>query len=277
MRSAADSFRMSARDAGAPASAGSIFEARNLAKIYPARHGQSVIALQDVNFSVAESEFVVIVGASGCGKSTLLRILAGTLRSSSGTVTLHGTPVEGPSRNVGFVFQSSVLLPWRTVLSNILLPIELQQGKGAEAERRAKEYLELVGLRGFENKYPNELSGGMQQRVSIGRALIHDPTLLLMDEPFGALDAMTREFMNLELLRIWQARRKTVLVVTHSISEAVFLADRVFVMSQRPGRIQDIITVDLPRPRTLDMMNTSEFGRFVKLVRRHFESQGALD
>jgi NitT/TauT family transport system ATP-binding protein len=199
------------------------------------------------------------------------------MRSSSGEVKLRDKPIVGPSRDVGFVFQSSVLLPWRTVLSNILLPIELQQGKGPGDEQRAKEYLELVGLQGFEGKYPNELSGGMQQRVSIGRALIHNPALLLMDEPFGALDAMTREFMNLELLRIWHASRKTVIVVTHSIAEAVFLADRVFVMTRRPGRIQEILAIDLPRPRSLDMLNSPEFGRYTKAIRRHFEAQGALD
>jgi NitT/TauT family transport system ATP-binding protein len=254
-----------------------LFEAIEVSKTYTVRGGDTIVALQNVNFRVAESELVAIVGASGCGKSTLLKILAGTLQRTSGSVLLRGRTVEGPSKNVGFVFQSSVLLPWRTVLSNILLPIELQQGKGPDDERRAKQYLELVGLRGFETKYPNELSGGMQQRVSIGRALIHDPALLLMDEPFAALDAMTREFMNLELLRIWQVSRKTVVIVTHSIPEAVFLADRVFVMTRRPGRIHEILKIDLPRPRTLDMMNSAEFGRYIRMIRRHFEAQGALD
>jgi NitT/TauT family transport system ATP-binding protein len=254
-----------------------LFEARGVNKAYRVREGDMIVALEDVNFSVSEGELVAVVGASGCGKSTLLKILAGTLRSSAGSVLLRGAPIEGPSKDVGFVFQSSVLLPWRTVLSNILLPIELQQGKSKNDEARARQYLDLVGLRGFEGKYPNELSGGMQQRVSIGRALIHNPALLLMDEPFGALDAMTREFMNLELLRIWQASRKTVIIVTHSIPEAVFLADRVFVMSRRPGRIQDILDIDLPRPRSLEMMNSPEFGRFTQIIRGYFQAQGALD
>jgi NitT/TauT family transport system ATP-binding protein len=254
-----------------------LFEARGVNKTYRVREGDTIVALEDVNFSVSEGELVAIVGASGCGKSTLLKILAGTLRSSAGSVLLRGAPVEGPSKDVGFVFQSSVLLPWRTVLSNILLPIELQQGKSKNDEERARQYLDLVGLRGFEGKYPNELSGGMQQRVAIGRALIHNPALLLMDEPFGALDAMTREFMNLELLRIWQASRKTVIIVTHSIPEAAFLADRVFVMSRRPGRIQDILDIDLPRPRSLEMMNSPEFGRLTQIIRGYFQAQGALD
>jgi NitT/TauT family transport system ATP-binding protein len=254
-----------------------LFEARGVNKTYRVREGDTIVALEDVNFSVSEGELVAIVGASGCGKSTLLKILAGTLRSSAGSVLLRGAPIEGPSKDVGFVFQSSVLLPWRTVLSNILLPIELQQGKSKNDEERARQYLDLVGLRGFEGKYPNELSGGMQQRVAIGRALIHNPALLLMDEPFGALDAMTREFMNLELLRIWQASRKTVIIVTHSIPEAAFLADRVFVMSRRPGRIQDILDIDLPRPRSLEMMNSPEFGRLTQIIRGYFQAQGALD
>jgi NitT/TauT family transport system ATP-binding protein len=259
------------------ATAAPLFQAVEVGKTYAVRGGGTIVALQNVNFSVMESEFVAIVGASGCGKSTLLKILAGTMHRTTGSVLLRGRPVEGPSKNVGFVFQSSVLLPWRTVLSNILLPIELQQGKGPDDERRARQYLELVGLRGFDNKYPNELSGGMQQRVSIGRALIHDPALLLMDEPFGSLDAMTREFMNLELLRIWQVSRKTVVIVTHSIPEAVFLADRVFVMTRRPGRIHDILKIDLPRPRTLEMMNSAEFSHYIRMIRRYFEAQGVFD
>jgi NitT/TauT family transport system ATP-binding protein len=254
-----------------------LFEAIEVSKTYAGRDGEAIAALENVNFKVADGELIAIVGASGCGKSTLLKILAGTLRPTSGAVLLHGKPVEGPSRNVGFVFQASVLLPWRTVISNILLPIELQQGKRPGDEERARRYLDLVGLRGFERKYPAELSGGMQQRVSIGRALIHDPALLLMDEPFGALDAMTREFMNLELLRIWQASRKTVIIVTHSIPEAVFLANRVFVMSRRPGRIRETLAIDLPWPRTLDMMNAPEFGRHTGAIRRFFEAEGALD
>jgi NitT/TauT family transport system ATP-binding protein len=218
-----------------------------------------------------------VVGPSGCGKSTLLKILAGILRRTSGRVTLRERPVDGPSRDVGVVFQAPVLLPWRNVLQNVMLPIDIQRRERVEYEKRARYYLKLVGLEGFERKYPNELSGGMQQRVGISRALVHEPALLLMDEPFGALDAMTREAMNLELLRIWKESRKTVLLVTHSIPEAVFLADRVIVMTPRPGRISEIIQVDLPRPRGLEIINSEPFGRYVLGIRRHFQSVGALD
>lgn len=234
-------------------------------------------ALQNVNFSVGDGEFVTVVGPSGCGKSTLLKILAGTLRRTSGSVMVRDRPIDGPSRDVGVVFQSPVLLPWRTVLENVLVPIEIQGLEKAAYESKARAYLRLVGLDGFENKYPNELSGGMQQRVGITRGLIHEPAFLLMDEPFGALDAMTRETMNLELLRIWAESRKTVMLVTHSIPEAVFLADRVIVMSPRPGRITEILEIDMPRPRTLEMINSSRFGSYVASIRRHFQSLGALD
>jgi NitT/TauT family transport system ATP-binding protein len=175
------------------------------------------------------------------------------------------------------VFQAPVLLPWRTVLQNVMVPIEIQKRDRAAFEARARQLIAMVGLSGFEGKYPSELSGGMQQRVGICRALVHDPSFLLMDEPFGALDAMTRESMNEELQRIWSESRKTILLVTHSIPEAVYLADRVVVMTPRPGRIVDVIPVDLPRPRTLGMQNTPEFGRFVAGIRRHFGSAGALD
>ena len=175
------------------------------------------------------------------------------------------------------VFQAPVLLPWRNVLENVLVPVEIQKLDRPRFEQRARDYLKLVGLAGFEQKYPNELSGGMQQRVGISRALVHDPTFLLMDEPFGALDAMTREYMNLELLRIWSESKKTVLLVTHSIPEAAFLADRVIVMSPRPGRIAEILRIELPRPRTLEMINSERFGQYVSAIRRHFSSLGALD
>jgi NitT/TauT family transport system ATP-binding protein len=254
-----------------------LIEVNGLNKIYRTREGNTIEALKDINCRVATGEFVTIVGPSGCGKSTLLKILAGTLRRTSGSVTLRGEPVDGPSRNVGVVFQSPVLLPWRTVLQNVILPIELQKQDRATFEARGMEYLKLVGLKGFERKYPNELSGGMQQRVGICRALVHDPALLLMDEPFGALDALTREHMNLELLRIWSEHRKTVMLVTHSIPEAVFLADTIIVMSPRPGRIAEIIPVALPRPRTLQMINSEGFGRYVSAIRQHFNAQGALD
>jgi NitT/TauT family transport system ATP-binding protein len=248
-----------------------------LTKRYPSQDGATITALQEVDFNIAEGEFVTVVGPSGCGKSTLLKILAGILRRSSGLVHLAGKPIDGPSREVGVVFQSPVLLPWRTVLENVMLPVEIQKRPRAEYEARARDFLKLVGLAGFEGKYPRELSGGMQQRVGISRALVHDPSLLLMDEPFGALDAMTREQMNLELLRIWGESRKTVMLVTHSIPEAVFLADRVIVMTPRPGKIAEIIPVDLPRPRDLGVINSPEFGRYVAAIRLHFQSLGALD
>jgi NitT/TauT family transport system ATP-binding protein len=263
--------------AGVPAGAAPLIAVAGLDKTYRTRAGEAIVALQNVSFDVRAGEFVTVVGPSGCGKSTLLKILAGILRRGAGEVRLHGRPIEGPSRDVGVVFQAPVLLPWRTILSNVMLPAEIQKRRGAGIEQRARYLLSLVKLDGFETKYPHELSGGMQQRVGISRALLHDPALLLMDEPFGALDAMTRELMNLELLRIWQDSRKTVLLVTHAIPEAAFLADRVIVMSARPGRIAEIIAVDLPRPRKLEMINTPEFGRFVQAIRRHFQSAGALD
>jgi NitT/TauT family transport system ATP-binding protein len=254
-----------------------LIEVKGLNKIYRTREGAAIDALKDINCQVAGGEFVTIVGPSGCGKSTLLKILAGTLRRTSGSVTLRGELVDGPSRNVGVVFQSPVLLPWRTVLQNVILPIEIQKQDPGTFKVRGMEYLKLVGLEGFEGKYPNELSGGMQQRVGICRALVHEPALLLMDEPFGALDALTREQMNLELLRIWSEHRKTVMLVTHSIPEAVFLADTIIVMSPRPGRIAEIIPVALPRPRTLEMINSEGFGRYVSAIRQHFNARGALD
>ncbi len=249
-----------------------LIEVRQLNRIYRTRGDGVVVALKDVSFSVADGEFVAVVGPSGCGKTTLLKILSGMLARSSGEVVLRGKPIEGPSRDVGVVFQAPILLPWRTVLQNLMIPVEIQGRDRAAHAVRARRYLRTAGLDGFENKYPGELSGGMQQRVGIGRALIHDPALLLMDEPFGALDAMTRETMNLELLRLWQESRKTVILVTHSITEAIFLANRVIVMSPRPGRIAEIIEIDLPQPRTLEMINSDAFGSFARSVRRHFQT-----
>lgn len=254
-----------------------LIEIANLDKIYPSRDGGSINALQNINLSVEDGEFVTVVGPSGCGKSTLLKILTGTLKKTAGRITIRGREVDGPSRDLGIVFQAPVLLPWRNILQNVLLPSEIQKLDLAEYDKRARELLKLVGLEGFEKKYPGELSGGMQQRVGICRALVHDPALLLMDEPFGALDAMTREQMNLELLRIWSENRKTVMLVTHSIPEAVFLADRVVVMSPRPGRIAEIIEVDLPRPRSLGLINSAEFGRYVEAIRTHFTATGGID
>ncbi|HVY15123.1 MAG TPA: ABC transporter ATP-binding protein [Rhodopila sp.] len=236
-----------------------------------------VVALSEIEFSIREGELVVVVGPSGCGKSTLLRILAGLLPQSEGEASLHGTPITGPRRDIGVVFQSPVLFPWRTVLGNALLPVDVQRLGRDKLRATAMDLLRLVGLDGFEHRYPWQLSGGMQQRVALVRALIHDPALLLMDEPFGALDAMTREQMNQELQRIWMERRKTVLFITHSIGEAVFLADRVLVMTPRPGRIADELVIDLPRPRGLEVMNTPEFGAYVKRIRTGLNASGGIE
>lgn len=226
-----------------------------------------VSALEQVSFEVQAGDFVSIVGPSGCGKSTLLKIVSGLLATTSGKVLVHGKPVAGPLENVGMVFQSPVLLKWRPVIGNILLPVEFAKLDVADYRETVRSLVALVGLQGFEEMYPHQLSGGMQQRVSLCRALVTDPQLLLMDEPFGALDAMTRDELDLELLRIWQDRKKTVLFVTHSIQEAVFLSDHVLVMSARPGRLLEQISIRLPRPRTMEMMSTSQFGEYTLKIR----------
>jgi NitT/TauT family transport system ATP-binding protein len=246
-----------------------------LNKTYATRDGTTIFALSDVNLEIARGEFLTVVGPSGCGKTTLLKILAGILQKSSGSVLVSGQPIEGPSRQLGVVFQEPLLLPWRNIIENVMVPIEIQRRDQQTFKGNATQLLQLVGLEGFEKKYPRELSGGMQQRVGIARALIHDPDFLLMDEPFGALDAMTREQMNLELLHIWAEKKKTVLLVTHSIAEAVFLADRIVVMTPRPGRISEIVNVDLPRPRHLTMINSDVFGKYVSRVRSHFGIKGS--
>ncbi len=243
-----------------------IISVRKLSLRY-GRGDAGVLALSDIAFDVADGEFIAVVGPSGCGKSTLLKILAGLLRPSDGEADLKGTPIKGPRRDIGVVFQSPVLFPWRSVLGNVLLPADVQGLDREKMRQRARDLIKMVGLAGFEDRYPRELSGGMQQRVGIVRALLHDPAILLMDEPFGALDAMTRESMNVELQRIWLERRKTVIFITHSTAEAVYLADRVIVMTARPGKIRDAFTVDLPRPRPLDVMNTEAFGAYVRRVR----------
>jgi len=243
---------------------------------YPSAAGP-VLALDRVDVAVARGEFVAVVGPSGCGKSTLLKLLAGLLRPTLGGVRIDGRPVEGPGAEVGIVFQSALLMPWRSVLDNILLQVEVRGLRKADYLEEAHRLIELVGLKDFAGRRPYELSGGMQQRVGLCRALIHSPEILLLDEPFGALDAMTRETMNAELQRIWMERRKTVLLITHSISEAVYLADRVLVMGPRPGRIVGEIKVDLPRPRRLEMMEGSLLGEFAGQVRRLLNASGAID
>jgi len=229
--------------------------------------GTTVTALDHVGFEVQAGNFVSIVGPSGCGKSTLLKIVSGLLAPSSGTVTVHGEPVRAPLENVGMVFQAPILLKWRSVIGNILLPVEFARLDIPSHTERTRALIKLVGLEGFDEMYPHQLSGGMQQRVSLCRALVTDPQLLLMDEPFGALDAMTRDELDMELLRIWEERKKTVLFVTHSIQEAVFLSDVVFVMSARPGRLLEQIAINLPRPRSMEMMTDQKFGGYALKIR----------
>jgi NitT/TauT family transport system ATP-binding protein len=226
-----------------------------------------VVALRDISLTIEKNELITIVGPSGCGKSTLLRLVAGLIRPTRGRIVLDGAEVAGPRPDTGIVFQSPTLLPWATVTDNVLFPLKIMHQMTLDSRQRAASLLELVGLRGFERKYPRELSGGMQQRTAICRALIHDPGILLMDEPFGALDALTREEMTLELLRIWTERPKTILFVTHSILEAVMLGDRVVVMSPRPGRIAEIIDVPLGRPRTFDVEGRREFQACAQRIR----------
>ena len=228
---------------------------------------RTVTALDRICFDVDAGTFVSIVGPSGCGKSTLLKIISGLLSASSGIVSVGGQRVDQPLVNVGMVFQAPVLLKWRSVLGNILLPVEFAKLDTASHIEKARALIKLVGLEGFEDMYPHELSGGMQQRASLCRALVTDPQLLLMDEPFGALDAMTRDELDLELLRIWEERKKTVLFVTHSIQEAVFLSDIVIVMSARPGRLLEQIAIDLPRPRTMEVMSAVKFGEYTLKIR----------
>jgi NitT/TauT family transport system ATP-binding protein len=233
-------------------------------------------ALDNASLEIRDGEFVSIVGPSGCGKSTLMLITAGLVAPSTGTVRVAGAEVRSPYGDVGIVFQDATLYEWRRVLENVLLPVDIKKLPREKFRRRALELLELVGLKGFERKYPFELSGGMRQRVALCRALVHDPSLLLMDEPFGALDALSRDQLNLELQSIWQAHRKTVLFITHSITEAVFLSDRVVVMSPRPAKVGAILDINLPRPRSFDFAESPEFGRYAKEIRRMFETWGVL-
>lgn len=236
-----------------------LIEARNLNKIFAGRKGESVHAVQDLSLQVRQEEFVAIVGPSGCGKSTFLQMVAGLEEITSGTLQVDGRDVKGPDVRCGLVFQEYLLFPWKTVKENVEFGPSLRRVPRREIEALCSHYIELVGLQGFESSYPHELSGGMKQRVAIARALANKPRVLLMDEPFGALDALTRESMQLELLRIWQEARCTVLFVTHSIAEALTLADRVVVMSKRPGRIKEDVPVDLPRPRTRELSATTAF------------------
>jgi len=242
---------------------------RDLHLVYASSRGP-VQALQQLSFDVEAGEFVSVLGPSGCGKSTLLKLASGLLKPSAGRIELAGRPVEGPRREVGIVFQQATLLPWKTVLENVLVPVRAMRGDVGAARDRARQLLRMVRLDAFAGHYPHELSGGMQQRVGIARALVHDPALLLMDEPFAALDAMTRESMMVELQRIWAGTGKSVLFITHSIPEAVFLSDRVVVMSPRPGRVLRIMEIDLPRPRTIETMGSPRFASIANELRQVF-------
>jgi NitT/TauT family transport system ATP-binding protein len=260
----------------APASGQPLIRLDRVAKTYVTADGP-VESLKPLSFEIREGEFMSVVGPSGCGKSTLLKLVAGLLPVSAGEIVLNGERVAGPPDNVGIVFQSPVLLAWRSVIDNVMLQIELRGLDPDAYLDKAKALLDMVGLGDFQRKFPWQLSGGMQQRASICRALVHDPAVLLMDEPFGALDAMTREKMNLELQRIWSETKKTVLFITHSIPESIFLSDRVLVMTERPGRIAAIYDVPLTRPRRLSLMGTPEFATLAQTIRGHFYAQGALD
>ncbi len=222
---------------------------KNLNKTYYTEEGDEVVALSDINLDVADKEFVCFIGPSGCGKTTLLRITAGLEKPDSGTLTVNNEPIKGPGPDRGMVFQEYSLFPWRTVLKNITFSLELKKIPKSEREKIARDFLEVVGLSKFADSYPHELSGGMKQRVAIARALVNDPDVLLMDEPFGAVDAQTRNRLQHELLNIWEKKKKTVLFITHSVDEAVFLADKVVVFTARPGRVKEVISINLPRPR----------------------------
>jgi NitT/TauT family transport system ATP-binding protein len=248
-------------------------EIRGGGKVYPSRRGE-VVALQDVSLSIEDGEFVSLLGPSGCGKSTLLKCVAGLEELNSGDLLVRGEPVDGPPLGLGMVFQRDLLLDWRTVLDNVLIMAEFQGLDRREQKPRAVTLLERFGLAGFIDRHPWELSGGMRQRVAICRALLTEPQILLMDEPFGALDAMTRDDLNVELTRIWQTARRTVLFVTHSIAEAIFLSDRVVVMSPSPGRVREVVRIDLPRPRPLAVQGTSEFATYVTHLRNVFAELG---
>jgi NitT/TauT family transport system ATP-binding protein len=255
----------------APGSAGDVvLEVRNLSKVY-ARN--DVHALDGIDLTITKGQFASIIGPSGCGKSTLLKIMAGLIPASRGQVELNGSPVQGPRPDIGMMFQQATLLPWRTSLENVLLPIEIRAGAKAAAEHSdaANELLSMVGLGGFEKAYPGELSGGMAQRVAICRMLVIEPSILLLDEPFGALDELTRERMNEELQRICAQRNATAFMVTHSIPEAVFLGDVLFVMSSRPGRIAEVVDIDLPRPRDFTVTTRPRFGEIVQHVREQLD------
>lgn len=247
----------------------SLIQVENVSKTFGADRGDTVEALRSISLDIRQGEFLAIVGRSGCGKSTLLRILAGLIPATAGSVSVGERPVVGPRRDVAMVFQRPALLPWRTVLENVLLPVQLNRTVTDQDRDRARELITLVGLEGFEDRAPDELSGGMQQRAAICRSLIHEPSVMLLDEPFGALDALTREELGLEVQRMWSEREMTMVLVTHSITEAALLADRVVVLTPRPGRISRIIEIDVDRPRSLIEHDSSvQLAEYSEEIRR---------
>jgi NitT/TauT family transport system ATP-binding protein len=255
------------RNASAQAPELPALSVRNVRKVY-----NDLEAIKNVSLEVAQNEFVSLLGPSGCGKSTLLTMIAGLIRQTEGEIAINGTPVTGPRPEIGMVFQQPVLLPWRTIIDNVLFPIELLKLPREKYTSRAMELLTMAKIEDFADKLPRQLSGGMRQRASICRALIHDPAILLMDEPFSALDALTRDEMGVELLRIWQANRKTVIIVTHSIREAAFLSDRVVVMGRRPATIVEEMNNDLPRPRQIGLTEDESFNKHVRALRKAIEA-----
>ncbi len=258
-----------------PSKAETVYGLSGVGKTYASN---AVEALKGITLNLDKGSFSSVIGSSGCGKSTLLKIMAGLIPPSTGSVILSGRPVTGPRRDIGMMFQQATLFPWRTTIENVVLPIEIREGRAAarNAHDKARALLELVGLKGFESVYPNELSGGMAQRAAICRMLVMDPTVLLLDEPFSALDELSRDFMNMELQRICMEKEATTFLVTHSIPEAVILSDVVYVLAPRPGRIAEEVPIDLPRPRTLDMITTPKFGGLVERIRNRLESEGSL-
>jgi NitT/TauT family transport system ATP-binding protein len=254
----------------------SVIRFADVGQVFGKDDGSAIVALEHLSFEISRHEFVAVLGPSGCGKSTVLRLIAGLVAPTTGCVTIYGTPVKEPRDEIGIVFQRPVLLPWFDVLGNVTFPMRHKYGRVTDAERkRAMELLALVGLEDFAGKRVDELSGGMQQRVAIARALLLDPDILLLDEPFSALDALTRDEMSFELMRIWAERPKTVLFITHSIPEAVLLADRIIVMTERPGRIREVLAVGLPRPRSLATFSDPAFNALANHIRGGFFSRTA--
>jgi NitT/TauT family transport system ATP-binding protein len=249
---------------------------RAVNKRYDSADGVGVQALSSVSMRIEQGQFISLLGPSGCGKTTLMMIVAGLAPPTQGEVQIGGRRVNGPYTDLGIIFQNAELLEWRNALQNILLQIEIRKLPTRDYLPAARQLLANVGLKDFEEKFPDELSGGMKQRVALCRALVHDPDILLMDEPFGALDAMTRDQMNADLQRLWMEKRKTAILVTHSIDEAVFMSDRVIVMSARPASVAEDITIDLPRPRTLEMRDTPEFNAYTGRIRKLFKQMGVF-